>query len=121
MVWLGLLGGVGNASYVRDAQALLEAYAADAQRVAAAVVRGDALLWSGATGTANRERGIAAGGDTVFLIGSISKTVTATAAMQLVEAGRPELDRDINAYLPFVVRNPQRPGAAICAASCRTS
>ncbi len=38
---------------------------------------------------------------TLFRPGSISKTVTWTAVMQLVEAGKIDLDRDVNTYLDF--------------------
>ena len=37
---------------------------------------------------------------TLFRVYSVSKAVTATAAMQLVEQGRLSLDRDVNGYLP---------------------
>ena len=39
-------------------------------------------------------------GDTVFRIGSTTKTFTATAIMRLVERGRIHLDRPVRAYLP---------------------
>jgi CubicO group peptidase (beta-lactamase class C family) len=39
-------------------------------------------------------------GDTLFRIGSTSKTFTGTAAMRLVDAGRLELDREVRHYLP---------------------
>src|SRR5918992_4006083 len=39
-------------------------------------------------------------GDTLFQIGSISKTFTATAAMSLVEQGRLDLDEPVRTYLP---------------------
>jgi CubicO group peptidase (beta-lactamase class C family) len=38
--------------------------------------------------------------DTLFQIGSISKTFTATALMMLMEAGKVDLDTPIRAYLP---------------------
>ncbi|TAN03543.1 MAG: serine hydrolase [Rhodanobacteraceae bacterium] len=38
---------------------------------------------------------------TLFRIGSVSKLFTWTAVMQLVQAGKLNLDRDINAYLDF--------------------
>ena len=38
---------------------------------------------------------------TLFRPGSISKTFTWTAVMQLVEAGKLDLDRDVDAYLDF--------------------
>ncbi len=40
---------------------------------------------------------------TLFRVGSVSKLVTGTAVMQLVEEGQLELDRDINDYLDFQV------------------
>jgi CubicO group peptidase (beta-lactamase class C family) len=39
-------------------------------------------------------------GDTVFRIGSTTKTFTATVMMRLVERGRVSLDRPVRAYLP---------------------
>ena len=45
--------------------------------------------------------------DTVFPIASISKTVTATAIMRLVEQGKLELDAPIRRYIPeFAVADP---------------
>lgn len=40
---------------------------------------------------------------TLFKQASVSKTITWTAVMQMVEAGRIDLDRDINTYLDFVI------------------
>jgi CubicO group peptidase (beta-lactamase class C family) len=52
-------------------------------------------------GYADLEVGLAADPDrTVFRVYSVSKAVTATAAMQLVEQGRLALDRDVNEHLP---------------------
>ncbi len=42
-------------------------------------------------------------GDTLFRPGSISKLFTWTAVMQLVQAGKLDLDRDINDYLDFKI------------------
>ena len=41
--------------------------------------------------------------ETLFRIGSVSKLFTFTAAMQLVEEGRLDLDTDINEYLDFPI------------------
>ncbi len=38
--------------------------------------------------------------DTLFQVGSISKTFTATALMMLMEAGKVDLDTPVRAYLP---------------------
>jgi CubicO group peptidase (beta-lactamase class C family) len=48
---------------------------------------------------------------TLFRAGSVSKLFTWTAAMQQVEQGKLDLDKDINAYLDFKV--PQRDGKAV--------
>lgn len=40
---------------------------------------------------------------TLFRPGSVSKLITWTAAMQMVEAGKLDLDRDINTYLDFKI------------------
>jgi CubicO group peptidase (beta-lactamase class C family) len=48
---------------------------------------------------------------TLFRPGSVSKLFTWTAVMQLVQAGKLDLDRDINAYLDF--RIPERFGKPI--------
>ncbi|MEV8506985.1 serine hydrolase domain-containing protein [Actinoplanes sp. NPDC051475] len=39
-------------------------------------------------------------GDTVFRVGSTSKTFTGTAVMRLIERGRLDLDRTVRSYLP---------------------
>lgn len=46
-------------------------------------------------------------------VASISKLVTAITVMRLVDEGRIDLDRDINAYLGFTVRNPAFPDRPI--------
>jgi CubicO group peptidase (beta-lactamase class C family) len=48
---------------------------------------------------------------TLFRIASVSKTFTWTAVMQLVQAGKLDLDRDVNEYLDFKV--PSRFGQPI--------
>jgi CubicO group peptidase (beta-lactamase class C family) len=50
---------------------------------------------------------------TAFLLCSISKLITQTAAMQLYEQGDFGLYDDINGYLPFEVHNPNFPGSVI--------
>ena len=49
----------------------------------------------------------------MFILSSVSKTVTATALMQLYERGLFELNDDIDAYLPFEVNHPNYPSASI--------
>jgi CubicO group peptidase (beta-lactamase class C family) len=51
--------------------------------------------------------------DTAYLIASISKTVAATALMQLYDEGLFDLDDDVNDYLDFNVRNPNYPDTPV--------
>jgi CubicO group peptidase (beta-lactamase class C family) len=51
--------------------------------------------------------------DLIMNIGSVSKTITTTAVLQLWEKGLIDLDEDINKYVSFKVRNPNHPNLAI--------
>ena len=51
--------------------------------------------------------------DTVYMIGSITKSFTATAILQLYENNSLNLNDNIEDYLPFSVRNPDYPGSVI--------
>ena len=62
-----------------------------------------------AFGYANIEQNISVNENTLFILSSISKTVTGTALMQLFEQNLFELDDDINQYLPFNVSHPDYP------------
>jgi CubicO group peptidase (beta-lactamase class C family) len=83
--------------------------AASVPGLGACIVKKDKLVWSGAFGWADVENKKPRTEETIQNIGSISKTITATAAMQLWEKGKFKLDDDVNGYLPFPVRNPRFP------------
>lgn len=85
----------------------------DLPSIAYCVVKNDQVLHSGAMGYADEDNNRLATDNTRYLIASISKTITAVAAMQLVEQNLIGLDDDINAYLPFSVRNPSFPNDII--------
>jgi CubicO group peptidase (beta-lactamase class C family) len=51
-------------------------------------------------GVTNLQHPLSVDGDTLFQIGSITKTFTATAAMRLVEEGRLDLDAPVRNYVP---------------------
>jgi CubicO group peptidase (beta-lactamase class C family) len=51
-------------------------------------------------GVSNIEKNTPVSGETLFQIGSISKTFTATLAMKLVEEGKLDLHQPVRAYLP---------------------
>jgi CubicO group peptidase (beta-lactamase class C family) len=74
-----------------------------------AVLKEGRLGWAKGYGFAELEHKVPMTSDTLLNIGSVSKTVTAAAVMQLWEAGRFKLDDDIDDYLDFKVRNPRFP------------
>ena len=67
--------------------------------LAVGVVRDGALQFFSAHGVADIASRAPVTEDTVFRIGSITKTMTAIAAMQLVERGLIDLDAPANGYL----------------------
>lgn len=71
----------------------------------AVVDRGRVILTQG-YGLADVENSVPATADTVYRIASISKSITATAAMKLVEAGKLDLDVPIQKYCPDFPRKP---------------
>ena len=74
--------------------------------LAAAIVKDGRIVCTGAAGMADIGANRPVTEDTLFLIASVSKTVTATALMQLGERGAFNLDEDINRFLPFDVALP---------------
>jgi CubicO group peptidase (beta-lactamase class C family) len=67
--------------------------------VAAAVVRRGEIAWTDAVGVADYDGDAAATPDTQYRIGSITKTFTATAIMQLRDAGALDLDDRLELHL----------------------
>ncbi len=74
----------------------------DVPGVAAMVIDGAGRLYQGAFGERLLGGGVAMTLDTVVSIASITKTITATAAMQLVEQGRLSLDDPAAAIVPYL-------------------
>ncbi|MFN5058773.1 MAG: serine hydrolase domain-containing protein [Chloroflexota bacterium] len=67
--------------------------------VSVAIWHGDAVHSAG-FGVTNVDHPIPVTADTLFQVGSISKTVTATLIMQLVEAGKLDLDAPVRTIIP---------------------
>jgi CubicO group peptidase (beta-lactamase class C family) len=74
--------------------------------LAAGIVKDGTLVWARGYGWADVENQLPVTPDTVFAMASISKTVSATAVMQLWDDGLLGLDDDIDQYLRFPVDNP---------------
>jgi CubicO group peptidase (beta-lactamase class C family) len=77
--------------------------------LAAGIVKNGRLVCTAVAGMANIEQNRPVTPDTLFILASVSKTVTATALMQLYDQGRFKLDDDVNKYLPFQVHIPAHP------------
>ena len=75
--------------------------------VSVAVVERGRLLWSKGFGLANLEDEVPASAQTLYRLGSVSKPLTATAAMQLWERGKLDLDAPIQKYCPAFPEKPQ--------------
>ncbi len=81
--------------------------------ISACVIKNESIVWSKAYGHYDIENNKPATPDTLYLMASISKTVSATALMQLYDQGYFDLDDDVNNYLPFNLRNPNFPDIPI--------
>ena len=68
--------------------------------MAAAVTRGDAVIWSGSAGYRDLERRLPVDAGTSFRLASVSKLVTATAAMVLHDRKLLDLGAPVQRYLP---------------------
>jgi len=76
-----------------------------------ALVDGQDVVWAQGFGYADKERGVEATAETVYKIGSVSKTITGTAIMQLAEQGLIDIDDPVTDYLPeFSIQPPLRSG-----------
>lgn len=68
---------------------------------------------TGYLGTADFDKGTKVGPETLFMLASCSKTMTATAVMMLYEQDLIDLDAAAGDYLPFDVVNPHFPDKVI--------
>lgn len=83
-----------------DAKILEQMRANHVAGLSAAIVRGGQVLWANSYGYADVAKKVKVTPKTRFAIGSISKVVTAVAALQMVEAGKLSLDADLGAHNP---------------------
>jgi len=88
-----------NPAFQREAQAAIQAYAKGDLFSGSVLVAvdGKPVLRQG-VGSADRELGVASTPETKFRIGSITKQFTATAILQLQEAGKLSIDDPISKY-----------------------
>jgi CubicO group peptidase (beta-lactamase class C family) len=77
-----------------------------APSIAAAVIRDGELIWETAVGVADVEAGQDATPDTQYRIGSITKTFTAAAIMQLRDAGKLDLEDTLDRHVEGAAHTP---------------
>ncbi|MET4544042.1 CubicO group peptidase (beta-lactamase class C family) [Pedobacter africanus] len=85
----------------------------DAVGLSVAVVKGNKMVYTQSFGFKNIENNTELKDQDIFRIASISKSFSATAMMQLVEAGKASLNDDFSNLVGFKVRNPKFPETVI--------
>src|SRR4051794_25108817 len=116
---MNVAGGPSHGSITRPpaSDAEISSFIADQVRdtgipgASLAIIREGRISSMAAFGTADAT-GRPMTADTPLVIGSVSKPITATAVLQLVDAGKVELDAPIQRYLPeFALATPSRAAA----------
>jgi len=74
--------------------------------LSAAAARDGEVVFAAAVGMEDLERGVEASPQTVYPLGSVTKTVTATAALRLAEQGALDLDAPVRQYCPAYPEKP---------------
>jgi CubicO group peptidase (beta-lactamase class C family) len=94
-------GSDGNGSEEKSIDTKIQELMAEYEipSLAAGILINNSIVWANGFGNQSSL-------DTVYMIGSITKTFTATAILQLKEKNLLNLDKDINNYIPFNVRHP---------------
>lgn len=86
-----------------EARIAQEMAAGQVPGLALAVVQGQEVCYAGGFGvTSVEDGGLPVTPQTLFRIGSVTKPLTGTALMRLVESGKPALDRPISNHLPWL-------------------
>jgi CubicO group peptidase (beta-lactamase class C family) len=65
-----------------------------------ALVDDQEMVWSEGFGYADKENGIEATPETVYMVASVSKLFTAAAIMQLADQGKIDIDQPVQTYVP---------------------
>jgi CubicO group peptidase (beta-lactamase class C family) len=70
--------------------------------ISAAIIKNGKVIWAGTFGYKTRNNDIDADTNTIYRIGSITKTFTAVILMQLAEERKVKLDDPVEKYLPEI-------------------
>lgn len=105
----------GDYSYTRENISWLikkEMKKNDVTGLSIALVDDQEVVWAEGFGLADKANEVPATPETVYRVGSISKLFTATAAMQLLEQGKLNIDQPLSTYLPEFSIKSRYPDAA---------
>jgi CubicO group peptidase (beta-lactamase class C family) len=81
--------------------------------MSACLIHNTTVIWKKGYGFSDIEAHKLATDQTIYIVASVTKTITSTALMQLYDQGFFQLDDDVNMYLPFNLRNPNFPNDPI--------
>lgn len=102
----------GQQRYLRkEIKRIMEEY--DAVGLSVAVVKQNKIVYTHSFGLKDIALDQPLKPKNIFRIASISKSFSATAIMQLVDAGKLSLDDDVSKLIGFAVRNPKYPDVVI--------
>ncbi|TKJ44643.1 hypothetical protein CEE34_10925 [Candidatus Aerophobetes bacterium Ae_b3a] len=112
---LGVISGctkaAGYSTTIEQITALIEQRMQENQvtGLSIALVDGQDVVWAKGFGYADKENDVKATAETIYEIGSISKTITATAVMHAQDKGLLDIDYPLTKYLPeFSILSPFR-------------
>ncbi len=77
--------------------------------LSAALIMGDQVVWSKGFGFRDLEQGLPATPHTLYSIGSLTKSFTAIAILQLAEQSQLKLDDTVDKYVPFDIMYGEEP------------
>lgn len=77
------------------------------------IIKNDSIAWYDSFGCTNFHSLKKVTKDTIFMLSSVTKTITTTALLQLYEKGLVDLDANVSKYLPFDLKNPHYPNINI--------
>jgi len=108
VLWLALApvpgcgGGMDYSATMEQITALIEQRMEENQitGLSIALVDGQDVVWKQGFGYADKENNIKATAETIYEIGSVSKTITATAVMQAQDNGLLDIDQALTMFLP---------------------
>jgi len=105
-VALGVMGSckkaAGYSTTIEQITALIEQRMQENQvtGLSIALVDGQDVVWAKGFGYADKENDVKATTETIYEIGSVSKTITATAVMHAQDKGLLDIDHSLTQYLP---------------------